>query len=128
MKYIHGLLLCIVSLTASPAPAGEVVPFAEDMFQGMATEGKPLLIEAHAEWCPICRKQATVIDKLVHSSAYAAVTVLRIDYDQQKDALKRFHIGTQGTLIGFKGTEERGRSVGETSDREISALFDAVIK
>ncbi len=50
-----------------------------------------------------------------------------IDFDSQKDLLKRFGVRTQSTLIAFKGEKEEGRSVGDTRrDSIISMVAKAV--
>jgi thioredoxin 1 len=50
-----------------------------------------------------------------------------IDFDSQKDLLRKFNVQKQSTLIAFKGKEEAGRSTGETDPGSIEALLGRAI-
>lgn len=111
-------------LASASVFAGEVLPYKSDLFDKLAGEGKVVLIEAHADWCPTCQLQAPAVAALAHAKPYEAVTVLVVDFDKQDDALKRFRISKQSTLVVFKGKQERGRSIGVTDKTDIAALLD----
>jgi len=55
------------------------------------------------------------------------VTSFEIDFDTQKDLLRKFNVQKQSTLITFKGKQETGRSTGETNAARIEALLDKSI-
>ncbi len=50
--------------------------------------------------------------------------VFRVDFDSQKDVVKAFGARMQSTLITFKGSQETGRSVGDTNPSSIAVLLD----
>ena len=50
-----------------------------------------------------------------------------IDYDSQKDLLRKFNVQRQSTLIVFKGKQETGRSTGDTNAASIEALLAKAI-
>ncbi len=81
----------------------------------------------HAPWCPTCRVQAPIINELLEEKEYQTITLLRIDFDSQKDALKKFNVSKQSTLIVFKGAKETGRSTGDTSFDSIEALVQKAL-
>ena len=58
---------------------------------------------------------------------YKDLTVVRVDFDSQKDAVKRFGARMQSTLITFKDGKETGRSVGETDPAALPALVAKTI-
>jgi hypothetical protein len=64
---------------------------------------------------------------LLKKKEFQAITVLHVDFDSQKDALKSFNASKQSTLIVFKGTKETGRSTGETSFASIEKLLQKAI-
>lgn len=50
-----------------------------------------------------------------------------IDFDSQKDLVRRFGAQKQSTLISFHGATEQGRSVGDSNHDSIAALLNKVL-
>ena len=115
------ILPLLTSLFVAAAAWAAVKPFDQAVFQAAQAAGKPILIEIHADWCPTCRAQDPVISELMTDAKNADFVVLRVDFDNQKDVVKRFHAQYQSTLIVFKGKKEVSRSTGETRKAEIAA-------
>jgi thiol-disulfide isomerase/thioredoxin len=86
-----------------------------------------LIVEIHADWCPECKAQNRVLDRLGNEPRYAPLVRLRIDYDSQKNLVKEFKARQQSTLIVYKGNQERARAVGITAEDKIRALVDRSI-
>ena len=103
------------------AAAQAAKPFDQAGFDAAQTAGKPILVEVHADWCPTCRAQDPVISELLRDPKNADFVVLRVDFDGQKDVVKRFRTQYQSTLIVFKGKKEVSRSTGETRKDAIAA-------
>ena len=125
MKWILSLLLgawAVCAAAATPSPA--IQPYSDAAFNALLEAGQPVLVEAHADWCPTCRRQAPAVEALVKSERYRGYTVLRINFDEQLDALRRFRIAQQSTLVVFVKGQERGRAVGVTQPDQIAALLD----
>jgi thiol-disulfide isomerase/thioredoxin len=117
-----GLLGAIGS--SQPASAGGPVPFSPEAFKAAQAAGGPILVEIHADWCPTCKAQAPILDKLAADPKFKDLKIFRVDFDAMKVALKDFKAQSQSTLIVFKGSTERGRSVGDTRAASIAALLD----
>jgi thioredoxin 1 len=100
------------------AQAGQ--PFDAQAFQQAQTAGKTILIDVTAAWCPTCKQQGPVIQKIEKEEP--SLVVYEVDFDTAKDTLKRFHVQYQSTLIMFRGDTEVGRSTGETDPIRIRAL------
>ena len=64
------------------------------------------------------------MDSLSKQARYRGVTHVRVDFDTQKDVMKRFGASDRSTLIMFRGKKEVGRLYGETGEKEIKALID----
>ncbi len=114
IPFIAGLLFAAASWGAGK-------PFDQAGFDAAQAAGKPILVEVHADWCPTCRAQEPVISKLMQDPKNAGFVVLRVDFDNQKDVVKRLRAQYQSTLIVFKGKKEVSRSTGETRKEEIAA-------
>jgi thioredoxin 1 len=120
-------LLLALATTLAPLPAFARDSFSDSAFEAAAATGKPVLIEFHADWCPTCRVQEKVVNALVGEADFGNVIVLRVLFDTEKDLLKRFGVRQQSTLILFKGGQEVGRAVGETSADGIAALLKLAV-
>jgi thioredoxin 1 len=108
----------------APAWANTTVPFSEQAFKAAQASGGPILVEIHADWCPTCKAQRPILDKLTAEPKFKDLKIFRVDFDAMKPVVKQFGAQMQSTLIVFKGSLEQGRSVGDTGEASISALLD----
>ncbi|MBX9931487.1 MAG: thioredoxin family protein [Methylobacterium sp.] len=118
-------LIAVLSLVlAGPGYAANSARFSPEAFEAAQKAGKPILVEVSAPWCPICKSQKAVLAKLVRDPRFKNLQIFDVDFDSQKDVLRRFDARMQSTLIVFKGTKEVGRSVGETQAEWIEGLIE----
>jgi thioredoxin 1 len=127
MKALLKSLLLASSFIVAGTVFAEPPAFTQSGFNQLQKEGKSILVEVHAPWCPTCRAQAPVVDMLLKKKEYQSINVLRVDFDSQKDALKAFNVSKQSTLIVYKGSKEMGRSTGDTSPASIEMLIQKAI-
>ena len=127
MKFAKTLVLLALSSFASLAMAGDIKPFSQTEFDQLTAAGKPVVLDISAPWCPTCKQQKPIIDALMHQPAYKDVTLMTIDFDSSKPALKTFKVVRQSTLIAFKGGKEVGRSVGDTTPAGLEALVKKTV-
>ena len=102
--------------------AGEIKPFDQKEFDKLTHEGKPVVLDISATWCPTCKAQKPIIDGLMKQPAYKDVTLMTIDFDAAKPTLNRFKVTMQSTLVAFRGDKEVGRSVGDTTPQGLEGL------
>lgn len=121
-RHVLALTAFSGALLALPAMAAEPVPFTMAGFDAAQKAGRSILVEVHAPWCPTCKAQAPILSELRKREAYKNLVVFHVDFDTQKDVLKRLNAQMQSTLITFKGSSETGRSVGDTKPDSIAAL------
>ena len=127
MKMIRAALLLILSAPVSLVLAGEVKAYSQAQFDQLTGAGKPVVLDIQASWCPTCKAQKPVLDGLMQQAAYKDVVTLTIDFDADKPLLKKYKVGMQSTLIGFKGRQEVGRSVGDTTKEGIEGLVKKTV-
>lgn len=108
----------VVARAATTLPAFDVPGFGA----AQAAE-KPILVAVHAVWCGTCKAQAAVLKDLLPRDPFNKLAVFRVDFDDQKEAVKSFGARFQSTLVVFKGKTEVGRAVGITDPAEIEALL-----
>lgn len=90
---------------------------------GGPSQGKSILVEIHASWCPTCQAQKPILSKLFDDPKFKNLAVFRVDFDSQKDEVRNFKARIQSTLITYKGKEEVARSVGDTNPDSIADLL-----
>lgn len=117
-----------IAAVALPAQAATMRPFTFQAFQEAQQKNQPVLVEAHADWCPICRAQAPTVNAMATDPAFANLLILRIDYDRQAAEKRKLNIQKQSTLIAFQGRRETGRSVGVTDPEAIRALARGALR
>lgn len=127
MKLIKTGAVLAVSSLMSLAMAGEIKPFNQNDFDKLAHEGKPVVLEISATWCPTCKEQKSIIDGLMKQPAYKDVTLMTIGFDSAKPTLKKFKVTMQSTLVAFKGNKEVGRSVGDTTPEGLEGLIKKTV-
>ena len=127
MKLVASIALLALSSLASIAAAGEIKPYSQQEFDKLTHEGKPVVLDISATWCPTCKQQKPIVDGLMKQPAYKDVTLLTVDFDANKPTLKQFKVGQQSTLVAFKGSVEVGRSVGDTTPEGIEGLIKKTV-
>jgi thioredoxin 1 len=115
------------AVATSLAFAASPQPFNAQAFADAQKAGKPILIAIHASWCPTCKAQAPILDQLTSDPKFKNLAYFVIDFDSQKDLVRRFAARMQSTLIAFKGDKEEGRSVGDTNRTSIAALLNKTL-
>ena len=106
-----------------PAFALQMSKFTPAALADAQKTGKPILVEISAPWCPTCKVQKPILDRLLTSDKYKSFVTLEMDFDSQKDDLKALKAQMQSTLIVYKGDKEVGRSAGDTNPATIEALL-----
>jgi thiol-disulfide isomerase/thioredoxin len=118
---------CIAALAIAAVPSTArsslSEPFTFEAFEAAQKAGRPIIVEIHAAWCPVCRVQRPIVEDLVMSERFKSVVYFEVNFDKQKDVLRRLNAQKQATLLMFKGSVEVGRSVGDTDPASIEALM-----
>jgi thioredoxin 1 len=128
----RSVLLSVLLATAgaaavTPAFAVEPQPFDNQAFAEAQKAGKPIFVAIHATWCPTCKAQKPILSELMADPKFKDLTYFTIDFDSQKDLVRRFGAQKQSTLIAFIGSKEQGRSVGDSNRASISDLLNMVL-
>ncbi|MCM8556538.1 thioredoxin family protein [Sphingomicrobium sediminis] len=106
-------------LEADADRAAKDVPAAWTDFTGAAfaeaqAEGRTVIVDVYADWCPTCKAQAPILDELAEEEALDDALLLKVDYDRDKDFVRALRIPRQSTVLRFENGEEVQRSVAET--------------
>lgn len=116
-------MIGISAMATVPAPSAAPVAFERAAFEQAQAADKRILIDIHAPWCPTCRAQEPIIDRVLAARGNQDVIVFRVSFDDQKTEVRRFGAQRQSTLIAYRGSRETGRSVADTNPERIAALI-----
>ena len=122
-----GGALATISCFASIASAAELKPFDQSSFEAAQKQGKPIVVDIAASWCPTCAAQKPIVEALVADPAYKDMVVFHMDFDTQKESVRALGAQMQSTLIAYSGDKETGRSVGDTNPGSIGELFASTL-
>ncbi|MGE6743413.1 thioredoxin family protein [Allorhizobium pseudoryzae] len=130
MKPSSAVLTLIAAAALSLASAvsafsAEIKPFQQEAFAAAQKAGQPIVVDITASWCPTCKAQKPIIDTLAKSGDFKDLTIFQVDFDSQKDVVRALGANMQSTLIGYRGTKETARSVGDTKAASIEKLFQS---
>ena len=118
---IFSALLC-----AATAWAGEQ-PYDKAAFDKALADGRPVIVDFFADWCPTCKAQKPHVQSLLGEAKRKDVTLFIADYDKEKDLKQTLRVTQQATFVVFKGGKEVGRSTGQTKKEDLAALFDKAL-
>jgi thiol-disulfide isomerase/thioredoxin len=123
------LIAAIAASAAALAPALAAGPqnFDNEAFADAQKAGLPILVAIHSSRCSICQAQKPILSELLAEPRFKDLAYFAIDFDRQKDLVRRFGAKRPSTLITFKGRTERSRSVGDSSQASISALLNTAL-
>jgi thiol-disulfide isomerase/thioredoxin len=130
MKSCRTLFAAIVALVmfgSPPASAAEWKPFNASEFAEAQMEGKSILVDIFAAWCPVCRAQNPILTQITKEPRFKDLVVFKIDFDTQKDDVRALKAISQSTLIAYKGEKETGRSSGDTDPQSIAELVASAL-
>lgn len=115
------IFIALGLLVASAVAVSAADRFDNNAFEAARGAGKTILIDVYAPWCPTCRQQRPIIERIQQERP--SLVVFEVDFDSAKDVLRRFGVRYQSTLIVFRGQTEVGRSTGETDPQRIRVLI-----
>jgi thioredoxin-like negative regulator of GroEL len=105
------------------ATGANVSRYTPEAFAAAQAAGKPILIAIHARWCPVCDAQTPIIQQIAAEGTGRGLRVLLVDFDTQKDVVRKFGATMQSTLVVFHGKQEMARTVGDTDADSIKATI-----
>ena len=123
-KLIRSFIAFIgLGIAALAATAGEL-PFDKAKFEAALAEGKPVIVDFSASWCPTCKQQKPIVAALLKEKKLQPVTLFVADFDREEALKKQLGVTMQSTFVVFKGGKEVARSTGQTQKQALAELFE----
>ncbi len=120
---ISAIVLVLIAAIFFLLPKPLAEPFSQTRLDALNRSGQPVLVAIHADWCSTCKTQERILQELLPQTEFKRITMLRMDFDQQKEAVRTFGVQYQSTLIVFKDGREVGRSTADQSTAHIAELL-----
>lgn len=102
-------------------------PYSEKRFAQLQAANAVVVIDVYAPWCPTCKKQQELLAAYRKSNPSKAFTILEVDYDNDRAAVRFFKAPRQSTLLIYRGNKQHWFSVAETRAEAIAEALDKAI-
>lgn len=117
---IAALMLGMSQLTAQSSSGWQT--YDERAFAAAQAEGKTIVVDVYADWCPTCRAQAPILDELRAERQSSDVMFVKVNFDKEKAFLRANRIPRQSTVLVFKGNKEVARSIAQTNRAQLRGV------
>ncbi|MEO0342709.1 MAG: thioredoxin family protein [Pseudomonadota bacterium] len=115
-----------------PAFAANPITYAYSpgVIEDALRAGRTVVVEYHAFWCSVCRRQQRVFERLrTENIDYNRLYYVRVDWDEYRDfpvALDR-DVFNRSTLLVLRGSEEIDRVVAATGVAKLREFLDGAL-
>lgn len=103
----------------TPAPtergyrAGAIQAYSQTAYAEALADGKTVILDFHADWCPICVANAPGILAAFESTSNPNVVGFIANYDTETALENQFGVSSQSTLVKVQGSDpESAKKVG----------------
>lgn len=124
---VAAVLAALFSFAAVSAQAAERQAYDAAALAAEQKAGKSVVVHVTAPWCPTCKAQTPILDKLTSEPDFKDFVVFELDFDTGGEALRALNARSQSTLIVWKGEKETGRSAGDTNADSIAELLKTAL-
>jgi thioredoxin 1 len=86
----------------------------------------PVLVDFYADWCGPCKALAPTLETLAGETE-GALSIVKVDIDDNPDLASRFGIQSIPTLVVFKDGEAVGQIAGLVPKEELKRQLNVVL-
>lgn len=115
------MALALLMTSVSAHAVEGAMTYNSDAFQKAQQANKMIVVDVYKDGCGTCAKQKPALEAA--RDKYPDAAFFRVDFANDKKAVKKFSAIKQSTIIVFKGTEEKARLLGETNQEKILAMI-----
>ena len=121
----HALIagLALAAIVPLAAHAAGMMKFASANFAAANETGGPVVVHIDATWCPTCRAQKPILDRLLADPRFKTFKAFSVDYDSEKPVMRELNAPDRSTILVFLKGKEIARSTGDVTEDKIAALM-----
>ena len=109
------------------AQATEKKPFSQEAFSVSQAANDSIIVYIFAPWCTTCKKQEAVIEKVVQDPRFDKVRYFVVDFDNDKESMRKLKANTRSTILVYKGPREITRSANDTDPASLQSLLEKAL-
>ena len=121
LKLLFAALIVMAGVSSAHAATPQWQNYTPASFAKAQASGSTIVVDVHATWCPTCKAQAPILDRLRNEPRLEDVVFFKVDFDEEKAFLRAHRIPRQSTVLVFKGKKETVRSIAETDPQRLRA-------
>jgi len=128
MRLLQFLSAVIISFSLLDlAQAAEKKTFSQESFFASQAADESIVVYVYAPWCTTCKQQEVIIDKIMQDSRFDKVRYYEVDFDNDKEGMRKLKANTRSTILIFKGKRELTRSANDTDPASIQNLLEKAL-
>lgn len=109
------------------AQATEKKPFSQEAFSVSQAANDSIIVYIFAPWCTTCKKQEAVIEKVIQDPRFDKVRYFVVDFDNDKESMRKLKANTRSTILVYKGSREITRSANDTDPASLQSLLEKAL-
>jgi len=109
------------------AQATEKKPFSQEAFSASQAANDSIIVYIFAPWCTTCKKQEAVIEKIIQAPRFDKVQYFVVDFDNDKETMRKLKANTRSTILVYKGPREITRSANDTDPASLQSLLEKAL-
>lgn len=94
-------------------------------YNSIMEQSKPIILDFYADWCPPCKVQIPILEKLDKTHG-ENVDIVKVNVDQQADLARQYGIRSIPTIVLIKDGKILHQRSGVHSENELKTLIDNV--
>jgi thioredoxin 1 len=123
MKFFLRIMIALSLFSAVMAANAVELPFTQAEFKRLNDEGKTYVVHVGSKSCSTCQQQRNIASKVLAEEGFEGVTMLKVDFDNQKEVLKKLNVMHRSTFILIAQGKELERMIGGTDKAAITSLL-----
>ena len=112
---------------AGLAQATEKKLFSQEAFSVSQAANESIIVYIFAPWCTTCKKQEAVIEKIIQDPRFDKVRYFVVDFDNDKESMRKLKANTRSTILVYKGPREITRSANDTDPVSLQSLLEKAL-
>lgn len=96
-----------------------------DEYNSLIENSKPVIIDFYAEWCPPCKVQIPILEK-IDKNYSKEITIAKVNVEEQRELAKEYNVRSIPTIVLLKDKQVVHQKAGLHSEVDLMKLIEQV--